>query len=125
MLRCVVSIGTGNPGTSEIADKPWKIAEALKNIATQTENTDRVFALQHQDLLGQERRHFRFDVDQGLQNVGVEEYKRQGEIINATAKYLNDHHLVRIQFQDCVSNLSRKEYMLIDDFSQKGLLKYS
>jgi hypothetical protein len=87
--------------------------EALKDIATQTENTERVFALKHQDLLSQERPA----LDQGLQNVGVEEYKRQVEIINATAKYVDDYQLVRIQFQDCASNLSRKECMLIDDFS--------
>jgi hypothetical protein len=117
MLKCIVSIGTGNPGTSEIGDKLWTIVGALKDIATQTENTERVFAQKHQDLLGQERRYFRFDVDQGLQNVGLEGYKRQGEIIDATAKYLNNHQLVRIKFQDCASNLSRKECILIDDFS--------
>ena len=117
MLKCVVSIGTGNPGTSAIGDKPWTIAEALKDIATQTENTERVFAMKHHDLLGPERRYFRFNVDQGLQDVGLEEYKRQGEIINATAKYLNDHQLVRMQFQDCATNLSQKECMLLEDFS--------
>lgn len=117
MLKCVVSIGTGNLGTSPVGDKPWSIAKALKDIATQTENTERVFAMRHQDLLGQERRYFRFNVDQGLQSVGLEEYKRQGEIIDATAKYLNDHQLVRMQFQDCATNLSRKECMLVEDFS--------
>lgn len=117
MVKCVVSIGTGNPGTSPIGDKPWTIAETLKDIATQTEHTERVFAMKHQDLLNQERRYYRFNVDYGLQNVGLEEYKRQGDIIDATAKYLDDHQVIRNDLRDCAAILSRKECMLMEDFS--------
>jgi predicted acylesterase/phospholipase RssA len=117
MLKCVVSVGTGNPGTSAVGDKPWTILETLKTIATQTENTERVFAQGHRDLLDKDQRYYRFNVEQGLQKVGLEEYERQGEIIDATAKYLNDHQLVRKQFWDCAVNLSHKECMLVEDFS--------
>jgi hypothetical protein len=106
MLKCVVSVGTGNPGTSAIGDEPRTIFETLKTIATQTENTERVFAQRHRDLLDRDQRYYRFNVEQGLQKVGLEEYERQGEIIDATAKYLNDHQLVRKQFRDCAINLN-------------------
>lgn len=118
MLKCIVSIGTGNPGTATIGDKPWTILETLKDIATSTENTERVFAMKHKDLLiNNERRYFRFNVEQGLQNMGLEEHERQGEILDATMAYLNDHQVVRNQFRDCALNLCRKECMLIEDFS--------
>ena len=116
LLKCVVSIGTGNPGTSAVGDKPWEIFGTLKAIATQTENTERVFAQKHKDLLD-DQRYFRFNVQQGLQEVGLEEYERQGEIMDATAAYLNDHQWVKNQFRDCAVKLSQKECMLMEDFS--------
>ncbi|KAI9883792.1 MAG: hypothetical protein M1823_004424 [Watsoniomyces obsoletus] len=122
MLKCVVSIGTGNPGTSSIEDKPWSIATALKEIATETENTERVFAQKHHNLLRPERRYFRFNVDQGLQDVGLEEYKRGDEIFATTAAYLNDHQLTRIAFQDCAAILSQKEFWFGKDADYQKLI---
>ena len=117
MVKCIVSIGTGNPGTSAVGDKLWTVFETIKQIATQTENTERIFAMKHRDLLDKKQRYFRFNVEQGLQNVGLEEYERHGDIINATAKYLNDHQLIKNQFRDCALNLSCKECMSVEEFS--------
>ncbi|KAI9848905.1 MAG: hypothetical protein M1838_000346 [Thelocarpon superellum] len=116
-LKCVVSIGTGNPGTSAVGDKPWSIVETLKGIATQTENTERLFAMSHPELLSPKRCYFRFNVEQGLQGVGLEEFKRQGDIFNATAKYLNDNQLLKIQFRECALILSHKECTFNEDFA--------
>ncbi len=118
MIKCVVSIGTGNPGTSAIGNKPWTIIKTLQDIATQTENSERMFAFNHRGLLDKHNvRYFRFNVEQGLQDVGLEEFDRHGDITNATAKYLNDHQTVKNQLRDCALNLSSKECMLVEDFS--------
>lgn len=115
-LKCIVSIGTGNLGTSAVGNKPWTILNALKDIATETEDTEHLFASKHRTLLEDEQRYFRFNVDQGLQAIGLEEYKRQGDIAAATARYL-EYQLVRNQVRTCAINLSHKECMSIEGLS--------
>lgn len=117
MIKCIVLVGIGNPGTSVVGDKPWTIFETLKQIATQTENTERMFAMKHHDLLDGKRRYFRFNVEQGLQDVGLEEHERHGDIIDAAMAYLNNHQIIKNDFRYCALNLSRKECMLVEDFS--------
>ena len=118
MIKCIVSIGTGNPGTSAVGTRPLTIVNTLKEITTQTENTEQMFAMNHRDLLDKTNvRYFRFNVEQGLQNVGLEEFERHGDITNATARYLNDDQRVKYQLRDCAINLNSKECMLIEDSS--------
>jgi hypothetical protein len=117
MIKCVVSIGTGNPGLSAIEDKPWSIFETLKQIATQTEDTEQRFAMHHRDLIDGGQRYYRFNVPHGLEKVELEEYERQGEIMDATMAYLNNHQPVIFQFRDCAQNLSHKKCTLVEDFS--------
>ena len=118
MIKCIVSIGTGNPGTSPVGKKPWPIIRTLREIATQTEGTERIFAMEHRDLLDKSNvRYFRFNVEQGLQNVGLEEFERHGDISAATAKYLNDDQRVKYQLRDCAENLSSKQCIVVEDFS--------
>ena len=116
-LKCFVSIGTGNPGTSAVGDKPWSILNTLKNIATQTEDTEERFGKTHDDLCGADQRYYRFNVEQGLQNIGLEEYQRQGDIADATFKYLAGRQQTKNEFEWCAANLSRKECMTVEDFS--------
>ena len=72
----MVSIGTGNPRIKPIAEGALKFfSETLVNIATQTEATAKIFAERHR-LLYESKRLFRFNVEQGLQGVGLEEYKK-------------------------------------------------
>ena len=113
LVECIVSIGTGKPGTLAIGGDLLTIGKTLKDIATQTESTERVFAMKHRELFDPEQRYFRFNVDQGLETMGLEEYQRQGEIYDATARYLNDHELVRRQIRTCAINMSQENCMPI------------
>ena len=112
-LHCIVSIGTGNPGTVSVGDNPVTIFNTLKAIATETEKTEQRFARDHNQLIG-EHRYFRFNVDHGLENVGLEEHKRQGDIINATLAYLNDQQLVKNRFRDCALSLNDRGSLRAD-----------
>lgn len=73
LVKCFVSIGTGNPGKKAVEYNMLKfLSGTLVELATQTENTEKKFIAkwrQHFD----EKRYFRFNVDQGLQDVGLAE----------------------------------------------------
>ena len=116
LVKCFISIGTGNPGKTSFEDGMMKfLGQTLVAIATETENTERKFIARwakHFD----EGRYFRFNVDQGLQNIGLDEYKSQGAIEAATGGYLT-HTAQKFRMRDCVQNLSQKQSVYIEDFS--------
>lgn len=114
LVKCFISIGTGDPGTNPIEDKLFRfLSQTLVGIATQTESTERKFIARwakHFD----EKRYFRFNVQQGLQSVGLAEYLRQGEIEAATQNYLS-HTDQKHRVRDCVGNLAQKKCVCLDE----------
>ncbi|OCK92590.1 phospholipase [Cenococcum geophilum 1.58] len=108
LVKCFISIGTGNPGTKAIKDSIIRfLSETLVRIATETEYTERKFIARwrrHYD----EKCFFRFNVDQGLQEVGLAEYKEEGTIEAATDQYLG-HLAQRFRVRDCVQNLGQRD----------------
>ena len=116
LVKCFVSIGTGNPGKKAIEDDLLKfLSKNLVGIATETEETERKFIARwakHYD----EKRYFRFNVDQGLQEVGLAEYKEQGRMEAATDEYLR-HQAQKFRVRDCSQNLQQKQSVYIEDFS--------
>ena len=80
--------GDREPGKKAIEDNMWKfLSGTLVEIATQTENTEKKFIAKWRKHFD-EKRYFRFNVDQGLQNVGLAEYQERGAIEAATDGYL-------------------------------------
>jgi predicted acylesterase/phospholipase RssA len=61
-----------------------------------------------------EKRFFRFNVNQGLQEVGLAEYKEQGTMEAATAEYLR-HQEQKFRVRDCIANLQQKQSVYIED----------
>lgn len=116
IVKCFVSIGTGNPGREPIEDNTLRfLSKTLVDIATQTENTERKFiARWAKEFEG--NRYFRFNVDQGLQNVGLAEYQDTGKIAATTDGYL-DHYAVESRVRDCITNLKQKKSVSMEDFS--------
>ena len=91
------------------------LSKTLVRIATETEDTERKFVARwakHFD----EKRYFRFNVDQGLQEVGLAEYKEQGRIEAATDEYLI-HQAQKFRVRDCVQNLQQKQSVYIENFA--------
>jgi predicted acylesterase/phospholipase RssA len=117
VLKCFVSVGTGNPGKKPIAESMFKLfSETLVNLATQTEDTAKLFVERHQRLF-EDKRYFRFNVQQGLQGVGLEEYKKEALIDAATADYM-DAQETKSAAQVCALNLKQKQCMFAEeDFS--------
>ena len=112
-LKCFVSIGTGNPGTSPVEDGALKIFyRTSKEIATETENTAESFKKSHRSLAFQ-KRYFRFNVEQRLQDVGLEEFERQKEIVSATSTYM-EFQRMQSQRRDCAQAMKDKGCTLKD-----------
>ena len=120
LVKCFVSIGTGNPGKKAIESNVLKLlSKTLVAIATETEKTaDRFVARwrQHYD----ESRYFRFNVHQGLQEVGLEEYQEQGIIEAATDDYLEQQEQ-KFQFRNCIRKLKEKQSVYIESFCIDGV----
>lgn len=112
LVKCFISIGTGDPGKSPIEEKAWKfLSKTLVEIATDTETKAQQFASRCRDLLigGQ---YFRFNVLQGLQNIGLHEYKKEGPLETATFEYLRQAE-EDIKLRACVEKLKDRQSVRI------------
>lgn len=116
LVKCFISIGTGHPGKKALEDDVLGfLSRGLVRIATETEETERKFIARwakHYD----EKRFFRFNVDQGLQDVGLAEHKEQGRMEAATDEYLR-HQDRKFRVRDCVLNLEQKQSVYLEDFA--------
>jgi hypothetical protein len=115
LVKCFISVGTGNPGKKAFEDSMIKfLSETVVLIATETEATEKKFIARwckHFD----EKRYFRFNVDQGLQDIGLDEYKKKGAIQAATEGYLT-HVAQKFRVRDCIQNLRLKQSEYMEDF---------
>ena len=87
-LTCFASIGTGHLGLNELTDNAWEmVRETMVKIVTQTERTARDFEESHFTLFSSGRA-FRFNVDHGLEAVGLDEWNQLGAIKAKTRNWL-------------------------------------
>ncbi|MCJ1306925.1 hypothetical protein MMC25_000569 [Agyrium rufum] len=83
------------------------LAKTLVDLVTETERTERRMIARWARLFT-EKRYFRLNVEQGLQDVGLAEYLEQGKIKTATEEYL-DHTQQDWRVKACVANLVQKQ----------------
>ncbi|KAG9514048.1 phospholipase, patatin family protein, partial [Aureobasidium melanogenum] len=89
LVECFISIGTGNPGKKAFEDSLLGFpTKTTISIATETEHTDKNFIGRRAKYFDQ-KRYFRFNVEQGLQDVGLEEHKKKRAIEAASYRYLS------------------------------------
>ncbi|KAF1955434.1 hypothetical protein CC80DRAFT_536030 [Byssothecium circinans] len=94
-------------GDRTFADGGFGANNPADEIATETEATEKKFIARwakHFD----EKRYFCFNVEQGLQNIGLEEYKKKGAIEAASEGYLT-HMAQKFRVRDCIQNLRLKQ----------------
>lgn len=106
-VKCFVSIGTGVPISTKVGTDERSISKTLKAIAAETEKTAREFEGTHGNLL-QDKRYFRFNVQQGLQYMKVDDVKDANEIITHTQDYMEGNE-VNTKAAECARNLSKKQ----------------
>ena len=99
-IQCIVSIGTGEPHPGSVGNNASEALGTLKKIATETERTADRFAKDHPEyvLAG---KYYRFNVDRGLEDVGLEHHEKLNIIASATSRYMqhDDRYNMILRFQ--------------------------
>ena len=101
-VKRFVSIGTGVPSLKPFIDDLISVGQNLLAIATETEKTAERFCRDKSEL-DNKGRYYRFNVIQGLEDIGLEEAKRKNAIIAATDRYLESQAVFK-QMKACVSD---------------------
>lgn len=82
-----------------------EIIKSLEAIVVDTEKTTEMFANEIADMPLLERpNYFRFNVNQGFENIGLEEWKQFERLTEASSAYLGAH---RRDIEACADMLSK------------------
>jgi hypothetical protein len=106
-IKCIVSIGTGVPSLKPFQDDVLNIGKTLVAIATETEKTAEEF-LRGKSHLEDNGQYYRFNVDRGLEEIGLEESNKRKEIAAATRRYVGSQKVIK-QMQACADNMAGRE----------------
>jgi hypothetical protein len=91
-VACVISIGAGQAQTLAIPRPDWleqvlplDLVKAMRGIATDCEQKAQEIARRFQGLPDF---YFRFNVEQGMQDIGLTQWERLGEVATHTDQYM-------------------------------------
>ncbi|KAL2267335.1 hypothetical protein VTJ83DRAFT_4612 [Remersonia thermophila] len=105
-ISCIVSIGAGVPKTTLLQDGLVDMAMACVDIASDAQATEALFrstyATPGKPL---HERYFRFEVEQGLQDVRADQWKKMRNMWSVTTAYLN-HPLRQESLGKCAALLA-------------------
>jgi hypothetical protein len=110
-IACIISLGTGQPHTISISKSsllnqviPLDVIKVMQKIATDCEKEHQSFA-HHFD--GIANFYFRFNVEQGMQNIQLNQWENLSDVAESTRQYVQSQ-LVINQLADAVKSLSEK-----------------
>ena len=90
-IGCIVSIGTGVLVPRDVGRTLKPLFECLKDMATDTEKVAREFKEEMKYKYGVDQKvYFRFNVQHGLEQIGLEEWKEMDRTKVATQDYLKE-----------------------------------
>ncbi|KAJ5081108.1 Acyl transferase/acyl hydrolase/lysophospholipase [Penicillium angulare] len=120
LVKCFVSVGTGHAGNQALDDNIFKfLSKTLVRLATKPAGVERRFMARWRGQC-EAHRCFRFNVEQGMENIHMTEYQKQGLIETVTHDYL---HLPsqKSAVHYCMLNLVGKRGMLTTSFPRSFL----
>jgi predicted acylesterase/phospholipase RssA len=85
--RIIISIGSGSAPGEDLLGNLKDLAKKLAKIVTDTEEENELFRRKHQAMVDSQRL-YRFNVLQGLADVGLEEHEAKARIVAHTGHYL-------------------------------------
>jgi predicted acylesterase/phospholipase RssA len=103
-VKCLVSIGTGVPSLKPFKDDVLHIGATLVAMATETERTAERFQ-RRPPALDSTGRYYRFSVDRGLEDIGLEEAEKVKEMAAATRRYMATQ-AVHPRMQACAGSIA-------------------
>ena len=102
-MGCIISIGTGVHRTQSLGKTLVAIAKSCATIATNVETAHIEFKADECGAGGPFRdKYFRFNVEQGLQDIRLHECKRMEAVESHTHHYL---HINELELDRCVECL--------------------
>lgn len=102
-LRCLVSIGTGQLLLTSFSNSLKEVGTSLVAIATNSGQIADNFQ-KHYSHLFEDKKAFRYNVAQGLENIGLEEANKIGNIQQATRRYVQSEE-VYTSLRACAAQL--------------------
>ena len=100
----LISIGTGTAPGRSLLGNLVSLADKLKDLVLDTEQTDRDFQSENRALI-RHGRFYRFNVDDGsMADIGIEEYQEASRIAANTNQYL-EHPRVEEEADACIDSL--------------------
>ncbi|KAK5743050.1 hypothetical protein LTS12_024006 [Elasticomyces elasticus] len=90
-VRCLVSLGTGEPTLEAFGTSLKAVGRSLIAIATESEGTATAFLANHRDL-AQRGGYFRFDPT-NLDKIGIDEAEKRGDIQERTEIWAEKSHI--------------------------------
>jgi predicted acylesterase/phospholipase RssA len=109
-ISCIVSIGTGKPKVSKMDSSsyfqraiPTELIDALASLATSSERVAERVTTRYQNFDGLLHR---LNVEEGLQDVSLDEWAKMGEVKSHTSKYLQRNDVDR-KIQQIVDAFTR------------------
>ena len=106
-IKCIVSIGTGVPAVEAFGKNMIDVGKTLLAISTDTETTAELFLQEHRTLANR-KRYFRFNVEHGLEHIGLEDKEKQASIVAATRAYLESQVILE-QMTACGKELQTRQ----------------
>ncbi|KAH8729863.1 acyl transferase/acyl hydrolase/lysophospholipase [Ilyonectria robusta] len=108
-VACVVSIGTGVANAIKFPKSPktsfLKVIKALTEMATESDTiADKI----QERFRGTRDTYFRFSVDHGLAEIGLEEWKNQVDVRTKTTEYINQRTVLDQVMQVATALLASK-----------------
>ena len=99
-----LSVGTGTAPGRSLMGNLASLAERLRDIVTDTEQTNRDFRSEHRPLI-RKGGFYRFNVDDGsMAEIGLEEHQEAAKIATNTNHYLEDPR-VEQDIDECIEKL--------------------
>jgi hypothetical protein len=91
-VGCILSIGTGKPQLREVGKRGHELIVSLRDIVTDVDKAAEEFSREIEDMEEDVKpAYFRFNVEQGLEEVGLEEWEHFERLVTATNTYLGTH----------------------------------
>ena len=103
-IRCLVSIGTGIPRPKSISGNFFKVVQVMASISTDTERAADQFLREHREMALNDQ-YFRFSVNRGLENIGMDEVASLDEISTVTSTYCMSEQ-PHMLLETCASRLA-------------------
>ena len=88
-MGCILSIGTGQSPLTSWGENALEVVDTLKGLATETEKTEKRFRMSIQGGKWSNL-YFRFNVERGLEKIGLGDHNKKAELAAATRAYLDN-----------------------------------